>query len=425
MKTSTIIVLLLTGITCRVQAQTDSLSFKKKASLPQYLRQVGKENLGYAAQQYNINIAEAGIEIAKIFPDPELSVSAFDNQQSTLKLGRGLEIGLGTTLELGGKRRARINLAKSETALNKSLLEDYFRNLRADAALAYYDAVYQYTLLQVQRSNWRTMQQLADADATRFKLGEITETDARQSQLEATNMLNVTYQNEADWINSLLKLNGFTRHQTTTDWLIPDGNFLNLHREIDLQNLIGLAQSNRSDALVALNTKTVANKNLSLVKANRAIDLGINAGLTLNGVSVNEEAPTPYHRTTTVGISIPLKFSNYYKGDLKTAQFTIKQAGLQYEQVLQQIQTEVTQAFTQYKVSQKKVVQYQNGMLKEARKILDAKIYSYKRGESSLLEVLNAQRTYNDVQQGYYESQLAYAAALVELERAAGIWDLM
>jgi cobalt-zinc-cadmium efflux system outer membrane protein len=51
-------------------------------------------------------------------------------------------------------------------------------------------------------------------------------------------------------------------------------------------------------------------------------------------------------------------------------------------------------------------------------------MYSYKRGQSSLLEVLNAQRTYNDVQHDYYGTLHDYAVALVELERAAGIWDI-
>ncbi|MFQ3574819.1 MAG: TolC family protein, partial [Cytophagales bacterium] len=60
----------------------------------------------------------------------------------------------------------------------------------------------------------------------------------------------------------------------------------------------------------------------------------------------------------------------------------------------------------------------------DAKLVLDGKIYSYQRGETSLLEVLNAQRTFIGVQQAYYQTLFAYAAALVELERVVGIWDL-
>lgn len=416
---------ILSGVTLSAQAQVDTLCLTaNKLSVTQYLSLVGKENLGYAAQKYNVNIAEAGIETAKIFPDPEFSFGGFDNQQAKMHLGQGLNAGLSTTLELGGKRDARIKLAKSETELSKALLLDFLRNLRADAAIAYFNAIQQHYLLEAQRYAYETMRQLADADAIRFKLGAISETDARQSKLEANNMQNSLYQNEADWKNSLVTLSSFTGKKSPDSLMIPNGNFDNLERQINYQTLIGNAQVNRADAVAALNSKAVAERSLLLVKANRRIDLGVNAGLQYNTESTNEIAPTPAHRTFNVGFSVPLKFSNHYKGDLKAAGFTIKQAGVQYDQVLQQIQVQVTQAYFNYTAAQKQVTQYKTGLLDEAKKILTAKVYSYKRGETSLLEVLNAQRTFNDVQQGYYESQSNYAAALVELERSAGIWDI-
>ncbi|WEK21054.1 MAG: TolC family protein [Candidatus Pedobacter colombiensis] len=416
--------LLMMGVAYNGLAQVDTLALNKKISVLHYLQLVGKENLGYAAEQYNVNIAEAGIESAKVFPDPQFSISGFDNQESKLHLGQGLDLGLGATLELGGKRRARINLAKSQTDLSKALLLNYFWNLRAEAATSYYEAIHQYFLLQVQRYSYSTMKQLADADAVRFKLGEITETDARQSKLEADQLLNGVYQSEANWKSALVKLSGYTGRKHPDSLMVPNGNFDDLDREFNWQSLVDNAQNSRADAVAALNNKAVAVRNLALVKANRTIDLGVTAGMTFNGVSTNEEAPTPYHRTATVGLSVPLKLSNHYKGDLKAAGFTIKQADVQYEQVLQQIQIEVTQAYFNYTATGKQVKQYRKGLLTEAKKILDAKIYSYKRGETSLLEVLNAQRTYNELQESYYESQSNYASALVELERASGIWDI-
>ena len=56
--------------------------------------------------------------------------------------------------------------------------------------------------------------------------------------------------------------------------------------------------------------------------------------------------------------------------------------------------------------------------------MMDGKIYSYNRGEVSLLEVLDAQRTYDEVQAQYIETLFNYSSALVELERSAGIWDI-
>jgi cobalt-zinc-cadmium efflux system outer membrane protein len=55
---------------------------------------------------------------------------------------------------------------------------------------------------------------------------------------------------------------------------------------------------------------------------------------------------------------------------------------------------------------------------------LEKKKYSYARGETSLLEVLDAQRTANEVFQNYYEVLYNANASLVELCRSVGIWDV-
>ncbi len=417
--------LYIIAVSMGANAQIDTNFSQIRILLPDYLALVARQNLQYASEKYNVNIAEAGIEIARIFPDPVLSAGVYDNQHTKKHLGQGYNASIGATIELGGKRKARIGLAQSQFEVSKLLLEDFFRNLRADAAISYYNAVLNYYLMRVQQSSYIMMDQLAEADSVRFKLGSITEMDARQSKLEAGTLLNTLFQNEADWKLALVQL-GLQAGKTHADTLFtPAGNFENLERDFILGTLILNAQNSRADLLAALNSKTVADKNLQLVKANRRIDLGISAGMQMSGESTNEIAPTPAYRNVNAGIAVPLKLSNKYKGDLKVARFQISQSDLQYQQVLLQIQTEVTASWFNYRAAQKQAMQYRSGLLTEAERILNGKIYSYKRGQTSLLEVLNAQRTYNDLQQNYYQSLFNYAAALVNLERAAGIWDIL
>lgn len=405
-------------------AQLDSSFNKAPLSLPQYLHLVSTQHLGYAAEQYNVSIAAAGIENAKVFPDPQLSLDGFDNQHRVLHLSYGYNAGLSTSIELGGKRKARIGLARSTLEQSQALLQDYFRNLRADAALAWFNAMQQQRLYEVQQQSYQLMRQLANADAIRFQKGVITETDVRQSKLEADNLLNSLYQQEASWKTALLQLNINTGKAHADTLLWPSGNFEHLQRVFVLQNLITNAQDTRADAVAANAGKVVAGKSLTLVKANRKIDLGINAGVGYNAEATSEIAPTPRYMATSAGISLPLKFSNHYKGDLHAAQYAVKQAAVTYDQVLLQINTDVRQAWFNYSAAGQQVTQFENGLLADAQKVLQGKIYSYKRGETSLLEVLNAQRTWNEVQQDYCQTLYNYAAALVELERAAGTWDI-
>jgi outer membrane protein TolC len=405
-------------------AQSDTSFIKKPVTLSAYLNLVGKQNPGYLAERYNVSIAEAGIENAKVFPDPVLSVGVYDNQQSSMQLGRGYNTGISTALELGGKRSARKALAQSQYELSKALLLDFYRNLRADAALAYFNALRQYNLFLVLQSSYSSMRKLADADSIRFTLGAITETDVRQSRLEAGSLLNDLLQAEADWKAALVQLGGNAGTVQPGTFLVPAHDSIDLQRNFSPTQLILDAQANRADAVAAYKAQTVAARALQLARANRRIDLGISAGIQYSGAATNDVAPTPAYRSVNAGMSIPLKLSNAYKGEIKAAQFAIKQAAAQFEQATLQVQAEVTQAYTNFKTAGLQVAQYSDGLLSDARRVFEGKVYSYQRGETSLLEVLNARRTYNEVQQRYYQAQYNYAAALIELERTAGIWDI-
>jgi len=268
------------------------------------------------------------------------------------------------------------------------------------------------------------MSKLATSDSIRFKLGSITEIDAGQSRVEAGFMLNNVYQSEVVWKTSLVDL-GLLISKNTLDTLIyPVGDFTKFERNFTLNQLIIEAQNNRADLLAVLQNRNISDQMVKLARANRILDLDLYSGVTYASYDYNIVAPTPSFTQVNAGISIPLKFSNKYAGDLKMAHYSGRQADALYRQAEIQIQNEVAQAYYNYLAVRKQIQQYNNGLLEGAQRVLEGKIYSYKRGETTLLEVLNAQRTYNDVHQAYHETLYNFAAALVELERAAGIWDI-
>lgn len=406
------------------QGQVDTTFNKMPINYNNFIGLVGKNNFGYATEKFKVDIADANILSAGIFPDPELSFGWFDNGQRRMNMGYGFSSELTWTLELGNKRKARIDLAKSEYELSKFLLQDYFRNLRADATLFYLQALQNKLLLDVQLNSYQTMNQLAKSDSIRFRLGSITQVDARQSKLEAGTMLNDVYQAEAEWKMMLANLSVLLGLKQKDTLVLPQGSFNGFDRVFNLLDLITTAQNNRADLLAALQNKRVSQNILKLAKANRVIDLGLIGGVGYASYVRNIIAPTPSFTSLNAGITIPLKFSNNRPGELKAAYYSTQQAEAQYNQIELEIQAEITQAYFNYLALQKQVQQFNNGLLTEAKGVLDGKIYSYQRGETSLLEVLNAQRTYNEVQQSYYQTLYNYAAALVELERAAGIWDI-
>lgn len=405
-----VVILLLSCVSfLKLMAGSADSIVNNNISFQTFLNSVGKNNLSYLAEKYNVDIAEAEVIALKVMPDPELSFEgAKDNY--TLELGYALE--------LGNKRGTRINLAKSQSELTKLALSNFFQELRAEAANAFLDAMMQRELLDVKKSSYEYMVQLSKSDSIRFKLGEITENDARQTKLEAATLLNEVYQQEADLKSALAVLNMYMGK--STDVLeIPVGEWGNIERDYNLAELINIASYNRADLMMAAKNTDVVTNQLKLVQAERKMDLGLMVGYERdwNGFF-------PNRNSVKAGVSIPLKFSNTNKGAVKAAQFAIDQSKYEYRNVQLQIQTQVSQNFYQYDAAKKKVKQYQLGLLSESKKVLEGFVYSYRRGETNILDVLVAQRTYNEVQEQYLEAMKGYASALVNLEKSCGIWDI-
>ena len=380
-----------------------------------YMEKVAEGNLEYAAERLNMNVSEAEVVASKVFNDPNLSVSYFNNENGSLQMGEGVEVELSKTFSFG-KRGANMALARSESELTKALL--------AEATVSYLEALKQYELYKVKQNAYENIRQLAESDSVRFTLGKIMEIDAIQSRLEAGILKNELLQAETDLHNAFSNLNLLTGSVALDTLYVPDASLRISPRDFVLADLISTASMNRADLVAAMKNKEVASRALKATRRERNTDVDLSIAISKNARVHNEEAPAPPFTGVTAGIAIPLKFSNFNKGTVRAARFREQQAETQYQQALLQVQTEVMQAYRSYQSLTEQVSHYENGMLHAAREVIDGKIYSYNRGEVSLLEVLDAQRTYDDVQAQYIETLFNYSAALVELEKSAGVWDV-
>ena len=106
----------------------------------EYMQAVANDNATLLAEKYNVDIAAANLQAARVFNDPELSLAFSDNQERTLMMGRSFEAGLSYGFSLGGVRQARIGVAATEQELSEAALADFFRQLREEATVAWADA---------------------------------------------------------------------------------------------------------------------------------------------------------------------------------------------------------------------------------------------------------------------------------------------
>ena len=182
-----------------------------------------------------------------------------------------------------------------------------------------------------------------------------------------------------------------------------------------------LALDHRADLRAAELSRTLSERNLTLVKASRAPEIELSAGYSYNTEVRNEIAPAPQYHGLSVGIAVPLKFSRLNRGERLAAERSVQQADAAYEAARQQIASEVQQAYVSW-LSAIRVAQECSGtMLEDAASILEGRRTAYLQGDSSLLDYLMAVRVYNDTAGQCISARTGLAVAAAELLRAVGL----
>jgi outer membrane protein, heavy metal efflux system len=118
--------------------------------------------------------------------------------------------------------------------------------------------------------------------------------------------------------------------------------------------------------------------------------------------------------------SIPLPIFNRNQGQIEHARIAITQAHEQEKATNGQALTDVHDAYEGLRTSDKVVTLYRSGYLDVAQKDRDISEYAYKRGAASLLDFLDAERSYRATQLAYRQALASYLLALEQLREAVG-----
>lgn len=383
-----------------------------------YIKTVAEKNAGYLAEKYSIDIATANLEAARVFNDPELSVSYGNNQDWNIQMGQSIEAELSYDLDLAGVRRARIATASSEKDLTEASVAAYLSGLRLEAAQAWAEAWRLRESCGVMKASVDDMMQIAASDSLRLTVGDVGRTDAMQSRLEARTLKGELIALQAEYSNALMTLSGLCGGEPISSLEDEDLPLRSLPHGVG--EVCAMAEQNRADLKAAELSRTLSENNLRLVKATRAFEMGVNVGYSYNTEVRNEIAPAPIFNGISVGVTIPLKFSSANKGELNAARSQVIQSERYLEAARLQVRTEAAQAYNSLQASDEVLDSYGSALLSDARDIAESRKQGYLKGESSLLELLSAQQTYREVMQSYIDACCNRYLCQAALEQAIG-----
>lgn len=380
-----------------------------------YMTRSIENNAALAAQKLNIDISEAEVKKSHISNDPSISIGYENNEDWNFDLGESISAELSRTFTFG-VRKAGIYLAEKEKEAATAAVHEYLRNFQAEATIAYLSHIKEITLKKALVKNYENLKNISKIDSIRFEKGEIAEAEWIRSRLECTLAQNDVTAAEAKISETAVTLGYYMGNPEKSETLRGQGTLDITTTPSDIDSYISTALERRTDLIVAMaNTETAKAVQL-LNRRSRRTDLTLNIGAEYNTGAEG----TPDFTKFIVGAAMPIKISNLNKGAREADRLRVIQAEQEETNARLTVQTEVMQAYGNYKSAETQVNTFGKKILVEAEELLDSKTKAYETGEISLTDWIDIQQTVNRIHIGYTETLYRKALCWVELQRSIG-----
>jgi cobalt-zinc-cadmium efflux system outer membrane protein len=183
------------------------------------------------------------------------------------------------------------------------------------------------------------------------------------------------------------------------------------------ESLLALAQAHRPDVQAASATREQKEALLSQAKRQRIPDINVQATFTSQWEDTNVITPP----TLQVGLSSPLPIFYQQQGEVRRARADLSVAQRQEARARAQVVLDVTQAYFSYRSATDLVERMEGQLLAQAKLARDLAQLMYHKGAASLLDFLDAQRTYIATNLEYHQDLVAYWTAVYQLEAATAV----
>jgi cobalt-zinc-cadmium efflux system outer membrane protein len=321
------------------------------------------------------------------------------------------DIGLSYLFERGKKRQHRLAAAQEATAVTTSQVSDAQRTLTYNVAQQFVSVLLAERSLDFARRDLASFQKTVQISRSRYKAGDISYGDFLKVKLQLLQFqldVSSTTLARQQALVGLRQLMGYG--SVPGDYDVSGSlAFQPLHlRQPELEQM---ALQMRPDLRAARQGITAAQGQYLLAKANGKRDVNFTANYThLGGLNNGSFFWT---------IQLPIFDRN--QGEIARTDAAITQAQDSEVAARQQVIADVRSAYDATRSDEQTVELYQSGYLKQAKESRDISAYAFGRGAASLLDLLDAERSYRAVELGYFETLAAYQLALEQLREAVGV----
>ena len=352
-----------------------------------------------------IESAKADTLTASQRPNPQLSYSL--NNVGTGRDHRYLNgsdhvVRIDQTFERGDKRALRMQSADFMLHASEADLLNIKRQSKTQLYQLYYQLLLAQEKLRIVEDNVSLYQKTIEASELRLKAGDISASELSRLDLDKLRADNDVFQARNNLKQAQIDLAIFIGEELNAPAIVAADAWPEVMNKV-YQNAINI--ENRADIKAAQLRLKAAETNRELAAALKKRDVTIGAQVEHNSLDLETN-------TIGLGISIPLMTGYGYEGEIARAESEYQAALLELDHAHAFAISEINKARGDLKTAEARVLHYDDNLLKEADKVLQSAEFAYKQGAQSVMDLLDARRTYKATQIEAQSARADYATAL-------------
>jgi cobalt-zinc-cadmium efflux system outer membrane protein len=378
-----------------------------------------EHNLTLLAERYSVTVADARILTAQLRPNPVLTgnvmfpdATVFANNISP----REQVIRTDVVLEGGGKRDRRIDVARAARAVAELQFLNTMRTVVLDVENAFVDVALAKLNAALARESLDAFNGLVQVNTERVRTGDLSQVELARSRLAALQFQNEVRQQESKLAIAGNRLNTLLG-RSRTRVIDTAGELRRDPGPVDAELLREKALALRPDVLALRRDQARSAADLRLQLAQGKIDY------TVSGEVHHQHQPGPPDAAGFlygVYASVPLPIFNRNQGEVARARQEALQLQARVRALEADVNHDVDAAYEAYSAARDVVGTIESQMLAQARDVRSTTEYSYRRGEASFVEFLDAVRAFNETMQSYNQARAEFARSLYTIDSIGG-----
>ncbi len=398
--------------TSQIKAQTVN-----GLTLDEVLEEAYQANPTLKAAMATELIAEAGVIQAGTRINPSYNVQLAPAEQ-TYHL-----FDISSTWQMGNKRNLRIQIAKNQIESTNVTVKTLAWKIREDTAQAFFELAIASKALKIMQDYLEVAKNLLNIASKKQAVGEVAYLDVSRTQAALSQIKIDIATYEARLNRARRKLNLIMARPADTAIQVDYSEVLALELPTQLpsfEDLLVEAKKNRIEYSQFNADIKVENSKIKLANSSKWPDVVIGGGLSSVSATRNSFIGENFSYAPEVYFQIPIPIFNRQQGPRATSQATIKLLEAQSIAFTNQVEQEVSLAYSNFEGANKQLHLFLDEVLPEQKEILSLSQKSYDLGFIDLTAAITAQQSALLSQINYCQVLTTYFQTILDIERAIG-----